>query len=787
MDDALGMTIYYPFGNPTEWGQYFLRGRFRVEDPAQAKDLKLSLRYLGGVVVYVNGRELCRGHLPQGAIDLEALADPYPEEAYLRPDGKVYQGKDAKEFADRMSVRVRQLPAGGGAEGVPIPAAMLRKGVNVVAVEAHAAPLAEHMYAYAVRGDMYPWPHAGVQEARLSVAAGATPSVGPSETIELWTSQPMETVEVWHYALPAEGVRPIRMVGARNGSFSGKVAMSSKSPIRKVRAAASDLVADAAGGKIPASAIQVRYSEPAEHAFSRRNWDYWTNLFDRLQTEPPAEVAPRGAQFGYYGKFRPAPAAVAPVWLTVRVPADAKPGEYRGTLTVEAEGSKPVKFVVPVELKVNDWRIPDYRDFTVHNHFYQSPDTVAQNYKVPLWSEKHWELVGKSLEALAQVGNKLCIVPLVEKGMSINNSESMVRWVKKPDGSYDYDCSIMDKYLDLYAAKCGKPGIVHLYVWEPAAKDRTQTLAVTVLDPASGKLEHLPQPPYCTPENEAFWKPALEEVRKRLEKRGWFDVAAVANASYCYVPPKEFVTLYKHIWADGKWMHSTHATATSFPGLAPADSMPVICNEWVWGSGGPLYNPDRDAQQRTAYPRPWKPRKDGCIFLSNPRAGTCTVNGLYDKSPLSQYRTIPEAALQGGVPGIGRVGGDFWPLPIGKGGAPLPLCLDYGGCSIPDNTFAMTSPGPDGAAFNERLEAFREGVQVAEAIIFLQKADDAGKLDPALAKRIAALLDERARYYLRTRLPHVTNQLSIESSNWQERDDRLFALCVEVAKATGAK
>jgi hypothetical protein len=94
----------------------------------------------------------------------------------------------------------------------------------------------------------------------------------------------------------------------------------------------------------------------------------------------------------------------------------------------------------------------------------------------------------------------------------------------------------------------------------------------------------------------------------------------------------------------------------------------------------------------------------------------------------------------------------------------------------------MISPGPHGAIFNERLEAFREGVQVAEAIIFVQRALEAGRIDGDLAQRATSLLDERARYYLRMRFPHETCRLSFESSDWQGRDDRLFALAAEVAQ-----
>jgi hypothetical protein len=150
-------------------------------------------------------------------------------------------------------------------------------------------------------------------------------------------------------------------------------------------------------------------------------------------------------------------------------------------------------------------------------------------------------------------------------------------------------------------------------------------------------------------------------------------------------------------------------------------------------------------------------------------------------------RTVDEASVQADVRGTGRVGGDFWPLPGNKEGRYLHLCDSYSAVGPENNTCSMTSPGPDGAIFNERLEMFREGAQIAEAINFLTKALDAGKVKGDLATKISAALDERARYYLRTRYPFGSAFLSFESSNWQARDDALFALAAEVAKVSGGR
>ena len=65
-----------------------LRKEFDVSDPAAAA-LTLNLHFRGGAVVYLNGKEIARNSLPDGDIDYATLADDYPREAFLTPEGKV--------------------------------------------------------------------------------------------------------------------------------------------------------------------------------------------------------------------------------------------------------------------------------------------------------------------------------------------------------------------------------------------------------------------------------------------------------------------------------------------------------------------------------------------------------------------------------------------------------------------------------------------------------------------------------------------------------------------------
>ncbi|NQU19687.1 MAG: hypothetical protein HQ567_00280, partial [Candidatus Nealsonbacteria bacterium] len=65
--DELGKILGgYGYWQSPELALLCLRTRFDVVDPAAVTRLDFTLAYRGGAVVYVNGREVARGHLPVG-------------------------------------------------------------------------------------------------------------------------------------------------------------------------------------------------------------------------------------------------------------------------------------------------------------------------------------------------------------------------------------------------------------------------------------------------------------------------------------------------------------------------------------------------------------------------------------------------------------------------------------------------------------------------------------------------------------------------------------------------
>jgi len=130
--------------------------------------------------------------------------------------------------------------------------------------------------------------------------------------------------------------------------------------------------------------------------------------------------------------------------LLSALPRDARPGRYRGGLGVEAQGLPAT--TLPVELTVADWTLPDSQDWATWVGMIQSPDSLALEYGVPLWSQENRRLIARSFDCMKAVGCRNVYVPLLCR-TNFGNEESMVRWIRKEDGTYTYDFTIMDRYL----------------------------------------------------------------------------------------------------------------------------------------------------------------------------------------------------------------------------------------------------------------------------------------------------------------------------------------------------
>ena len=115
---------------------------------------------------------------------------------------------------------------------------------------------------------------------------------------------------------------------------------------------------------------------------------------------------------------------------------------------------------------------------------------------------------------------------------------------------------------------------------------------------------------------------------------------------------------------------------------------------------------------------------------------------------LPEVRRLVEAViLQKNVDGMGEQGVDLFPLKTKVGGYGFsPARAGNWWPNWDPYMRALLYPGPAGPVATERFEMFREGLQLTEVILFLQRAVAEKKVSPELQQRAADVLAERPRY-----------------------------------------
>ncbi len=696
-------------------------GKFEVRNPAEVKSCRLSLDYWGGVVVYVNGKEALRRHVSGDKPDLLALAEDYPKEVF---------GSDA---CDRS------------AREISIPVALLRSGVNVVAIEVHAAPYtrAAVKALESPEGASGCWDPIALSSVQITVspASAVVANVARPAGIQIWNCAPYDTVSVFDYGDPCESLHPVVIHAARNSVFSGRLMVSSDQTIKGLQATVSDLAPAQGGASLPSSAIQVRYAGPVVTGKSSVPPHRFDGLLETIPTEIQVSQAPAPME-NFRGRLERKsliPGAVAPLWFTVRVPREAKPGVYEGRVTISAEELSPTN--VPLRVSVGEWRMPDPGDFRMHNFAYNDPETVAGLYGVPLWSDRHLEMQGRSQALMVEAGSRQVFANLCPGALA--NSEGLVRWIKQPDGSYTHDFSVFDKYLDMVAKFVGTPFPLRLNCWKED-KDRW----VSLLDPATGKISRMKQPALDSAEALALWKPVFDEVLKKIQARGWLDVTALGWIASQGGPTEDVAALAKQLWPEAVWGILAHNMSRD------------------WKEGGNPWVKVRYAHTCYSY---GFPSVRGYRELLQPQSVLLCNSYRWcwnDSAPLNDQRRVGEDIILSGRDGISDFG------------------VNGGGVSWPDgpgvSQNAMLYPGPDGPVATERFEMFREGVELAEALIFIERAIQEKKLSPELQQKAEQALEARSQAFIK-------DWFAIRDMPGAEEDAKLLGLAGEVARGMEKK
>jgi len=818
----------------------YLRTYFQVHDPSSgtrsvpdtggAGELTVRLAYRGGARVFINGEEIARGHLPDAPPGPETFATDYPAEAYVAAQdelpGKPSFGDwigdlrcpfdmapvDERDRAYRTSygntavnragwdrlMRLRDRVLGP----VVIPAWLLRKGTNVLAIELRTSryhPIIVHG-ARTERfcgwlGDMghnVRWDHVGLVNVEVRGASAAVPSctVRPPG-FQAWVDDLHERLYDRDFNPPGWPAGRVRFVGGRNGTYAAQLGVGTDRPLVGLRATAGDL-AGPGGAKIPAPALKVQYlvghgldelaplgsgrclSGDLDHCWATElalsRYSDGRNLYGPC----PKGVSPEEARRNYVRNFKffdhvsPSPpesvpaGTCQPIWLSLRIPADAPAGVYRGKLTIRAEGDSPILadhgcaagtvpvLEIPLEAEVIAWRVPDPQEFQTFVQSEQSPYGVARAYKLELWSPEHWRLIESSFRQLARIGNRWLFVPVLMGSELGNREDTLIRWIRRKDGTLAFDYALMDRYLALAGKIQGRPKVICFDVMQavPAPAE------VKVLDETTGREEVVGLGPEQEAARGPLWRAFARSLCEHMKTLGLEDVMYWGQ-TFDDVPDKGLIPLLAQAAPGVAWTCAGHARGPDATFRVAARAYGV------------------DLTQRSF--QGWK---NPFIHLLMGRTGGSVICVEGCSTPFS-WRVMCDRAIYCGFNGLGRIGADYFNKTWFDG--------VKGGywCMVGRSCVQTLWPGAGGVESSTRVEAMLEGIQEAEARIYLEQMLDRKLLPDDLAREVQTVLDDHFRGTLHVGAGGTDYGTMDIACNWQERSRRLYLAAAKVAEKTG--
>ena len=211
-----------------------------------------------------------------------------------------------------------------------------------------------------------------------------------------------------------------------------------------------------------------------------------------------------------------------PVWVSVSIPREhIIKGMYRGNVTVKEDGQ--VLAQLPLVVTVKDRMLPEPKDWAFHLDLWQNPYAVARYYNVEPFSQEHFDLMRPIMKRYAEAGGKVITASIMHKpwnGQTYDPFESMVTWMKKADGTWWFDYTVFDKWVE-FMMSCGVKKEINCYSMVP------WRLSFQYFDQASNQFKYFNGKP-GEPAYEEFWMRMLKSFAEHLKEKGWFEITHIA-------------------------------------------------------------------------------------------------------------------------------------------------------------------------------------------------------------------------------------------------------------------
>ena len=208
-------------------------------------------------------------------------------------------------------------------------------------------------------------------------------------------------------------------------------------------------------------------------------------------------------------------------WISVRVPQQVKAGKYTGTVTVK-DGDK-VLSELKLAVNVKNRTLPASTEWAFHLDLWQNPYAEARYYNVEPFSKEHFDRMRPDMQNYVDAGGKVITASIMHRpwnGQTYDPFESMVTWLKKADGTWYFDYTVFDKWVE-YMMSLGVKKQINCYSMVP------WRLSFQYFDQASNSFKYLDAKPGEAAYDE-FWGNMLTSFAKHLKEKGWFDITHIS-------------------------------------------------------------------------------------------------------------------------------------------------------------------------------------------------------------------------------------------------------------------
>ena len=256
------------------------------------------------------------------------------------------------------------------------------------------------------------------------------------------------------------------------------------------------------------------------------------------------------------GGEQPKECKLRPVWCTIEVPYNCKAGRYEWQLEVVGSESKRTLARLPLRVEVVGRTLPRPQEQQFHLDYWQQPYSVSRFYNVPRWSQQHYDLLRPYLQMLARAGQKVVTTVLFYEpwgAQSNDKFDAMVRTTREKDGTWSYDYTVFDHYVEL-CDSCGINKQINCFSMVP------WDMTFRYFDAFSQQYIDL-KAKTDSPAYQELWTEFLKAFAQHLKEKGWFEKTCIAMDERGEKPMRDAWNLVQKAVPGMKMAMAGHHTA----------------------------------------------------------------------------------------------------------------------------------------------------------------------------------------------------------------------------------